>query len=93
MQFVVSNISQDEIKILENEGFNYFLMNENTAVIESDMLYYTMALRALRRYKLKDLNKIAAKYNELAKDCTIVEDTKHRGIYVYKNQARRKEMS
>lgn len=50
MEFVIENISQDEIRILESERFDYHLMNETTAVIEGDTVDYALALRALRRH-------------------------------------------
>lgn len=49
MEFVIENISQDEIRILESGRFDYHLMNETTAVIEGDVVDYALALRALRR--------------------------------------------
>lgn len=42
---------------------------------------------------MKDLNKIVAEYNELAKDSTMVRDPKFNGVYIYKNQAKRDELA
>lgn len=51
MEFVMENVSQDEMKILESEGFEWYPddMNSRDVVIEGDQLYYEMALRALGR--------------------------------------------
>lgn len=51
MRFIVENVTDEEIQILEREGFEWYLddINSNDVVIEGDALYYRMALHALRR--------------------------------------------
>lgn len=51
MEFIIENITDEETKILEREGFEWYLddINSNDVVIEGDSLYYRMALHALRR--------------------------------------------
>lgn len=51
MEFIIENITDEETKILEREGFEWHPddINSNDVVIEGDSLYYRMALHALRR--------------------------------------------
>lgn len=51
MEFIIENVTDEEIRILEREGFEWYPddINSNNAVIEGDSLYYRMALHALRR--------------------------------------------
>lgn len=51
MEFIIENITDEETKILDREGFEWYPddINSNDVVIEGDSLYYRMALHALRR--------------------------------------------
>lgn len=51
MKFIIENITDEETKILEREGFEWYPddINSNDVVIEGDSLYYRTALHALRR--------------------------------------------
>ena len=51
MEFIIENITDEETKILEREGFEWYPddINSNDVVIKGDSLYYRMALHALRR--------------------------------------------
>lgn len=51
MGFVIENVTNEELQILEREGFEWYLedMNSRDIVVEGDALYYGMALHALRR--------------------------------------------
>ena len=51
MEFIIENITDEETKILEREGFEWYPddINSNDVVIGGDSLYYKIALHALRR--------------------------------------------
>ena len=51
MEFIIKNITEEEMRILEREGFEWYPddINSNDVVIEGDDSYYRMALHALRR--------------------------------------------
>lgn len=51
MKFIVENVTDEEIQILEREGFEWYPedMNSRDIVVEGDALYCGMALHALRR--------------------------------------------
>lgn len=73
MEFLIENIRQDEIEILENEGFDHYLTNENAAVIEGDALYYAMALRSLRRdQQMKGSSRRLDASSKLTQHCSSV---------------------
>lgn len=51
MEFIIENVTDEEMRILEREGFEWYPddINSNDIVIEGNALYYRMALHALRR--------------------------------------------
>lgn len=51
MEFIIENVTDEEMRILEREGFEWYPedMNSRDIVVEGDALYYGMALHALRR--------------------------------------------
>ena len=51
MEFIIENITDEELQILVREGFEWYPydINSNDVVIEGDNLYYRMVLHALRR--------------------------------------------
>lgn len=51
MEFIIENVTGEEMRILEIEGFEWHPddINSNNVVIEGSALYYRMALHALRR--------------------------------------------
>ena len=51
MEFIIENVTGEEMRILEREGFEWYPddINSNNVVIEGGALYYRMALHALRR--------------------------------------------
>lgn len=54
MEFIIENITDEEMRILEREGFEWCPddINSNDAVIDGDILYYRMAICALRRKRV-----------------------------------------
>ena len=51
MKFIIENVTDEEMQVLEREGFEWYPedMNSRDIVVEGDALYYGMALHALRR--------------------------------------------
>lgn len=51
MKYIIPNATKEEIKILEREGFKWYMDNISgrDIVIEGDKLYFKMALYAIRR--------------------------------------------
>ena len=51
MEYIIENITNEEMNILEREGFNWYpdSMDNRNVVIEGDKAYYEMALHAIRR--------------------------------------------
>lgn len=51
MKYIIPNVTKEEIKILEREGFKWYMDNISGGdiVIEGDKLYFKMALYAIRR--------------------------------------------
>lgn len=56
MKFIIENITDEEMRLLEREGFEWYPddINSNDAVINGDILYYRMAIRALRRKRVSN---------------------------------------
>lgn len=51
MEHIITNVTKEEIDILEREGFEWYPddMETNDIVIEGDEAYFNMALHAIRR--------------------------------------------
>lgn len=53
MNYVITYVTDEEIEVLNREGFNYRYahqrINQNDIIIEGDRAYYNMALQAIRR--------------------------------------------
>lgn len=51
MEYIIENVTDEEINILEREGFEWHPdnMGNKDVVIEGDRAYYEMALHTIRR--------------------------------------------
>lgn len=51
MEFIIEDITDEEMQILEREGFEWYPddLNSNDVVIDGDALYYRMVIRTLGR--------------------------------------------
>lgn len=51
MEYIITNVTKEEIIILEREGFEWYPDSIDTSniVIEGDETYFNMALHAIRR--------------------------------------------
>ena len=49
MSYVITHVTEDEIKILNQEGFNHQRISHDEIIVEGDRAYYNMALHAIRR--------------------------------------------
>lgn len=51
MEYIIENITDEEINIFETEGIEWYpdSMNNRDVVIEGDRAYYEMALHSIRR--------------------------------------------
>ena len=51
MEFIIENVTNEETKILEEEGIEWWVddINSRDVLIVGDVLYYEMVLHALKR--------------------------------------------
>lgn len=51
MEYIIENVTDEEIDILDKEGIEWYPddLNGRDIVIEGDEIYYEMALHAIRR--------------------------------------------